>query len=369
MHRQLIYVPIEPLTERYTEQWYRRFPLALNEAGFEVMVIEGQPLVTDDIHVGTFLDINSTIAYKASQMQKLASLFQQQRVRENAVIFFGDLEFWGIESVRLMADMNGLRNVKLAAFLHAASYTHEDAFAIAEPYQKYTEVGWLAAMDKVFVGSEYHRRAVSVRRLSRVGSETLGKIIVTKNPVFVDEYPLFAVKRKPKILLTNRLDDEKRPVQTLELFARLKEAFPDRRWEYVVTTSRKTLRSNDPEVLERVRAYEEMGLITVKVGLTKEKYHRELAESAIMVSHSIEENYGYCIAEALHYGVCPLLKNCASHPEFVKGYEDRLLFDSEQDAFRKASALMEAFDSTHSLPVPELDTSGLSNIVHELMIL
>lgn len=150
-------IPLEPLTERYTEQWHRRIPGEFAPF-FDVEIIEGQPLLSNEIKVGTFLDINSTAHYKWTQLSAIAALFHENKVPDGSHFFFYDLEFWGIEAVRLLADMNGVK-VTLSAFLHAGSYTIEDAFAIAAHYQKYTELGWVAAFDYVFVGSQYHKEA------------------------------------------------------------------------------------------------------------------------------------------------------------------------------------------------------------------
>lgn len=314
-------IPIEPLQERYSEQWYRRLPEAFSDAGYEVVVIDGEPL-EQEVKVGTFLDINSTCHYKATQLQKIAALFHQQKVPDGSVFFFFDVEFWGLEQVRLLAQMNKL-DIVITGFLHAASYTKEDAFAIAASYQKYTEVGWVSACDEVYVGSEYHRKAVIERRLYPLGAHYLAKrIINTGNPVFPDEYTPFKTKKKKKFVLTNRPDKEKRPMQTLALFRALKYVYPD--WEFVVTTGRSTYRGTDGRAIAFAKELAKEKVITLKANLTKEQYHKELSDARFMVTHSIEENYGYCIAEAIHYGVIPIMRQGLSHNEFVRGKGKRV---------------------------------------------
>jgi len=375
--RDLIYVPIEPLAERYSEQWYRCMPQAFNAAGYEnVYVIEGVPLLNNEIKVGTFLDINSTTHYKWSQLQTIARKFHEGSIKRGTVFFFADIEFWGIESIRLLADMNGI-DVCLTGFLHAASYTREDAFAIAADYQRYTEVGWIAALDKVFVGSSYHKRAVVERRLKPLNAQHLAeRIVVTKNPVFIDEYPLHKCQKQKKVLLTNRFDPEKRPRETLLMFRELKAEFSD--WEFVVTTGRPDLRGDLTDVAI-ARHLESEGTITIKDGLTKDQYHRELAEAHMVVTHSIEENYGYCIAEALIYGCLPLMRRGLSHDEFVinSTHTEAFLFDYStsmppkfiyhEDVADVAAAriLMRAYDEC-SIPAPKLDMSGMGRIINEL---
>lgn len=359
----LIYVPIEPLKERYTESWYNNFPPLFEQAGFKVTVVDGIPL-ENEVKVGTFLDINSTTHYKWVQLQRISAMFHQGLVERDTVFFFGDLEFWGIEGVRLLADMNNI-NVYLTAFLHAGSYTTEDAFEIAEPYQKYTEVGWVAAMDKVFVGSRYHLNAFYDRRLRPIEADRLlSRLHVTKNPIFLSDYAGhndLKVKQK-KMLLTNRFDPEKRPEQTLQLFQELKQEFPD--WEFVMTTGRRELRGK-PRHVAYAKQLEDAGVLTIKTGISKAEYHKELSEAAVVVTHSIEENYGYCIAEALLYGCVPLMREGLSHVEFTR--DSRLLFRSQTEASRKARELCKTFGTSEFPPVPELDLGGADNIVSHLL--
>lgn len=360
--RKLIYCPIEPLTERYTASWYTNFPRIFADAGFAVEVINGIVL-EETIKVGAFLDINSTCHYKATQLQKISQLFHQGLVEQGTIFFFGDLEFWGIEQVRLLADMNKVK-VYLTAFLHAASYTQEDAFQIAAPYQQYTEIGWIAAMDKVFVGSAYHKRQVhSLRlRLSRDADALAAKIHVTKNPLFGEDYPPINVPKQKKALLVNRFDKEKRPEETVQLFATLASRYPD--WKFVVTTGRAELRG-DPKDVAVARYWEERGVIQIRAGLTKAQYHQELAEAAFTVTHSIEENYGYCIAEALIYKTLPLMRSGLSHSEFTT--DPRLLFNWPTDCLEKATHLIETFGTDAWPELPKLDMNGMDNIVKHLL--
>lgn len=358
---KIIYVPIEPLAERYTEQWYRRIPEAFRMAGFEVEVIDGQPL-TDTVKVGTFLDINSTTHYKWSQLMQISKLFQDRKVVPGSVFFFGDIEFWGIEAVRLLATMNQVP-IKMTGFLHAGSYTKEDAFAVAAPYQQYTEVGWVACMDRVFVGSDYHRKAFYERRLTPLkANHLIDRIVVTSNPVFLEEYPKITVPKQKKVLLTNRFDHEKRPAETLQLFAYLKGRFPE--WEFVVTTGRAELRGT-PADMRCLADCVTKGIVIVKAGLTKAQYHQELAEAYMMVSHSIEENYGYCIVEAAIYDCIPLLRAGCSHDEMPG------ISLSSVQMCKHALVLLESFD-TSGLPKASgifdrtVNTSGMQNIIDEI---
>lgn len=339
----LYIVPIEPLEERYTGEWYKFLPGIFAESGFNVQQIDGESL-TNVVETGAFLDMNSTIYYKAAQMQKIAVMFRQKLIKNGDVFFISDLEFWGIESLRLMAQINGV-SIKIYGFLHAASYTKEDAFAVASPYQKYTELGWLKAVDGVFVGSHYHKRAVMERRVVPFADENdvreiEKKIIVTGNPLFRDAYDLSdfnPAKKTNKIVITNRFDYEKRPDQSLMTALLIKERLPDT--EIVVTTSRPKFKSNQQWLVDIARMYERQGLITIKENLTKKQYHDELKSAKVMLSNSIEENFGYCVVEAIMFGVAPILTRGLSHNELVNNF-DNFLFDTNDEAVEKAIAFL-----------------------------
>jgi len=313
----MYYVPIEPLEERYTAQWYKYFPKHFNKK-FNTIIIDGEPL-TDKVEVGTFLDINSTIAYKNSQMIKIAKLFRNNKIPCGSIFFFGDLEFWGIESLRLMADMNNIK-IKIYGFLHAASYVQGDAFQIAEDYQKFTEIGWVLSMDKVFVATQYHKELFLEKRGSLAGNSYHAleeKIIPVGNPLFLDAYKEYNLPKENNILLTNRPDKEKMVDVTLKIFKDLKKDYPS--WNFIATTGRSTYKSNDTKIAKLARKLEQNKVIQIKENLSKEQYHQELQKAKVVVTNNeIEETFGYCPMEAAMYNATPICPDLLSHPELCK---------------------------------------------------
>jgi len=340
--KKLFYIPIEPLEERYTAQWYKYFPIAFAKARYDVVTIDGTTL-TDFVDTGTFLPMNSTVHYKNSQMQEISKLFQDKKINNGDTFFIADLEFWGIEAIRLMAQMNNIE-VNIYAFLHAASYTKEDAFEVAQKYQKYTELGWVMMCDGVFVGSQYHKDAFMERRAMYAPldyNEMNSKIHVTGNPIFSDEFLDHGNKKKNQIIISNRFDWEKRPNMSLNFAYILKKKHPD--WNIVVTTSRPTFSSNKQWLMDYARNLEKDGIIEIHDGLSKQEYYKMLSESKVMLTNSIEENFGYCIVEAIAYNTYPLAKNELSHPELLND-DPMLLFDDEDQIVDKVEALMECED-------------------------
>lgn len=335
-------VPLEPFESRYTGQWYREFPKAFIDAGAEVTMIDGEVLV-NHIDKGSWLPINSTVHYKATQLAKIAKAFQNNEVHNDDVFFVFDLEFHGIEVIRSLATLNKI-NVRINAFLHAASYTKEDLMEQLAPWQQYTELGWLAMCDKVFVGSKYHRDAFIERRIkpfitdSFKATELIQKIHVTGNPVFKNEYLAVDVDKKKQIILPNRFDFEKRPNISLDIAYIIKKKHPD--WNIVVTTSNKKMSSNKAWLLEKLNGMVADGIVEVRENLSKAEYHATIAESKVMLTNSIEENFGYVPVEAMIYGTYPLMPNNCSHPELCNNYE-RLLFNDIDEVVSKIEYLME----------------------------
>lgn len=330
-------IPIEPLEERYTEQWYRWFPDFCKERKIEYKVIDGTTLV-DEVQVGTFLDINSTVFYKSEQLKRIAQLFHTNQIKPGDKFFVYDIEFWGIEVIKYLSDLNKIP-VELYGFLHAASYTNGDFMQPCEPYAKHFEEGWLTVFDKIFVGSVYHKQQILKSRSVLDGSN---KIVVTGNPYDISEVTdrIKVPKKKDQIILSNRPDFEKRPDLTLDVFEILKKDQPE--WNFIVTTGRKKWGTGD--IRDRALNLQEQGIITIYEGISKDKYFELLAESKIMTGNSMEENFGYCILESLVFNTIPVIENKFSHPELLE-YDDNLLFNNKAEQILKIKSNMSINDS------------------------
>ena len=333
----LYHIPIEPLEERYSAQWYHWFADEYRRQGVEFQYIDGQPLSTK-IETGTFLDVNSTLAYKSTQLHEIAKLFYTKQIKDGDVFFVADVEFWGIESIRYLADLNGIKDVKIFGFAHAGSYTREDFFSKCEPYAWRYEQAWGSIFDCIFVGSEYH-----AQQLANLRGVLRARIEVTGNPYRVVEVAgslPHLPQKQPLILCTNRPDPEKRPELTLAVFRQLMQQHPD--WQFAVTTGRDRWGSGDLRRTAMEMAASEQ--FTIHDGLTKSEYFEILASAAVVTGNTIEENFGYCILEAMVFNTIPIVENKYSHPEVV-GLDDRCLFDStDVQIARIEQAIANPFD-------------------------
>ena len=75
-------VPIEPIDQRYTKQWYENIPADLTARGITCKTIEGVS-ATNDTTSGAFLNFAFTNAYKASQVENIANLFSTGAIKAN----------------------------------------------------------------------------------------------------------------------------------------------------------------------------------------------------------------------------------------------------------------------------------------------
>jgi glycosyltransferase involved in cell wall biosynthesis len=331
-------VPIQPFDERYTAQWWRWFPQECQRQGLEFRVVAGEPL-SNTIKVGTFLDVNGSLHYQATQLQRIAELFHVGMVKDGDVFFVADVEFWGIEAIRYLADLNGIR-IKMVGFAHAGSYTKEDFFEKCWPYAQCYEEAWGRLFDTICVGSAYH--AAQLHNLRHV---SWAKLKVTGNPYDIDEVAKLRkdTPRRDFIIHTNRPDPEKRPLWALQCFERLKARHPD--WQFAVTTSRKQWASGTTR--EYALRLQSQGVLYVFEGITKQQYLELLSTAKVMTGNTIEENFGYCILEALILDVIPVVPYGFSHPELVDG-DVRCLFrfSQEQDE-RIEAAMAKPFQVSH----------------------
>lgn len=365
----LWYVPIQPLEERYTEQWYRWFPEEFRKAGYNVKIVDGEPL-TDKIEKGAFLDVNGATYYTLTQLQKITRAFRQGKVDNEDIFFFGDIEFPGyVETIKRLAELQNVK-VKLYGFLHAGSYTKEDFVTKLAPWHKYFELGWIKVCDGVFVGSQYHKDAITERRIRPYVPDPVERmdlekrIHVTGNPWNTKEVLSMVTPLPEKediIIFPNRFDYEKRPNLFLDLCLILHKEFPS--LKFLITSSRPSLKSSHPWLVKLWEAVTDHIPVVFRVGLTKEEYYQLMAKSKIMFSSSIEENFGYTVLEALTFETRPLCPNKYSYPELLQNNDD-FLYEDMDDALNKIEFLLEQkFIQRWSHPYTEYYDTSIQRMI------
>lgn len=329
---------LEPLKERYTEQWYRWFKKELKKLGIKHKFIQGHTL-TDIVETGSVLDAEGTNYWKFTQMIEVCRLFKDKKVKPNDVFFTMDLWHPSFEAVPYMATLEKIP-IKLYGFLHAGSYTTEDFASPMTPWAKYFEKGWAKMCDGVFVGSKYHKNKFIKLRC---GKEIGKKIFVTGNPfdseeaIKISKTKIAPVeKRKNIIIFSHRFDIEKRPNVFMSLMEELWEKRKD--FKVIITTSRKKFRSNSKKMIRQLN--NSKFPFEIKENLSKSQYYQELAKAKVFVSTTIEENFGYCLLEAIIFGCAPVVPNNFAHPEILEN-DNRFLYDNQKETLEKISKMLD----------------------------
>ena len=317
-------LPLQPSEERYSEFWYRWFPTEFKKRGLQPVIIDGEVL-TKNIEIGAFLDVNGAHYWGLSQLMNISKIFHEGRVKSGDKFFVADIEFPGhAESIKNMAKLQGI-DIKLYGFLHACSVTVGDYVQPLADSMKYFELGWLSSYDKIFVGSEFFRNEIITKSIKDLVNNKIeqsylaSKIIVTGNPWNSKEVVnmVFNLPKRKRIIFPNRWDWDKRPNLFLDLCLILADEDPE--IEFLITSSRPTMRSCQPWLIRLYHSVKKRlgDRIDFKFGLTKKEYYTELAKSKVMFSSSVYESFGYCPIEAMTFGTIPIVPNKFAYKETV----------------------------------------------------
>jgi glycosyltransferase involved in cell wall biosynthesis len=317
-------IPLEPLEERYTDQWYRWFKDRCDSLSINYQYIDGD-ILTETVEVGKVLDASGTIYYKASQIKKISMLFKHGKISDGDTFFLFDGQFPGVESIKYMATLYNLK-VKVCCYFHAGSYTKEDFTVPMKNWLKFFELAWLNYYDLVFVGTDYHADRLLTSRMSFLEKDNIVTTGTMYNSSEVRKFRSIDASEKfetPTIIFASRFDIEKRPGVLLDLVIQRSE------YNFIITTSRKKL-TNNLELIELSEKLKKFDNVEIYEGISKDRYYELMSKSHVYLSTSIEENFGICTLEALTLGTSPLLRAGLSNSELVRN-ESMFLYNDDSD--------------------------------------
>lgn len=282
---------LEPLESRYTEQWSRWIPSALDTLDVEYRVIDWKKL-TDKIEVWDVLDVYWTHYWKFSQMQRLMQMFQEWKVKDWDEIWFADLWFPWIEALAYIRSLTWIQ-FKVTGVLHAWTWDEKD-FTFRywmDKWAKGFEQTMFQLVDTVYVATEFHKNMILDDLLEEWGfafaADVSDKIKVTGIFFDANECRMKAgVQKRVKwlVVFPHRLAPEKSP----ELFDKLASELSHTNFAFVKT---------------------------IEVTSTKEEYYKMLASAEYSISFEWQETFGYSTLEAAALGCQPLVFNGMSYKE------------------------------------------------------
>lgn len=268
--RKLFIVPIEPLDNRYTKQWYDFIPVQLKQefSDYEIINIDGNSSGYEKPQPGAFFDFSATCLYKASQAEKISQLFIDKVVNEDDIFFFTDAWNQTVHTVRYISELNKIP-VKCVGIWHAGYYDPTDILGFTiqnNEWISHLEKSMYYAYDQNYFGTSQHldkfRKEYNVDR---------SKAFLCGYPLdylFDIERPSFEEKENI-IVFPHRLNEDKAP--------------------YVFDWLKEYVQKKRPDI---------KFVKTQEMNLTKEEYYCFLRRCKIVFSANKHENLGISTFEA-----------------------------------------------------------------------
>lgn len=275
----LVNVPIESLKERYSAQWNEWIPEELDRLGVDYYTVDPKT-IRDKIANGSFLDVTSTIKYKADQVSEIVGLVDRGVIGSNSVFLFHD-GWFPIDLLAYIRDLMGYK-WKFVCLFHAGTYDHNDLLARKglDKWGQHLENSWFAIYDDIIVATRYHKDLISTKRYVDPN-----KIQVIQFPLHYKSFVDPKAKKENIVVFPHRLDPEKQP----ELFDSL---------------------------AKDLEGYKGFRFIRTKdVWTTKKAYYDLLNSSKISISVALQETWGIAMLESLFCGCAPLVPNMISYSE------------------------------------------------------
>lgn len=280
--REILFMPIEPIEERYSAQWLDWFLQAFDWNERKVTTfgcVEPAPIVD-----GEFLDSSYTMRYKLDQAFEVCTYIEQNRDKKFTVFC---LDTWNpcLLNIAYMRDTLGL-DIEIKSMIHAGVYDPHDYLSKCNVanWGAFLERSLYEAHDEIFIATDFHKELFAKTH------DVTDKFTKVNWPVFKGK----DIKWEDKadvVLFPHRLATEKRP----DLFDALEEFYN--------------------------KTYPEDGLIFIKtkdVCNTKQSYYQWLKQSKFAVSFAEQETFGIAMQEAVNYNCIPIVPDKLSYKELYK---------------------------------------------------
>lgn len=317
-------VPIEPIDNRYTRQWYDNIPVLIKDMavskGYAVNVrtIDGDA-VPDETTSGAFLDFAATNFYKATQAAKISKMFMAGEVKAGDRFLVTDAWNFVITPIKYMSELLGIP-VEIHSIWHAGAYDPSDILGMkmSKEWSAAAEQSWFYASDYNYYATDFHRS------------------MFLKNLNIPEQYHAKAI----------------RSGQPHELIIPLLEKYRDTEKDKTIIWPHRYNEDKQPDIAEEIAKIYPT-LITQKSNLKKDEYYEAMGKCQVIFSCSLHENLGISIMESVLAGGIPILPNRCSYKEM---YEPEFLYPSEwtssYENFEKYKSELLAFIN-HRINNPE----------------
>ena len=309
-------IPIEPIDQRYTKQWYDNIPVLLEQQiaerglDYQVVTIDGEDFSPEQRTEGAFLDFGATNVYKATQAAEVSKLFSNGKIKAGDKFLVTDAWNFVITPIKYMSDLLDIP-VEIHSIWHAGAYDPSDilGYKMQKPWPWAVESSWYYASDYNYYASESHRQ-MFLRNL---------KI----NELYHDR----AIRSgQPHELIVEGLQARQGVEKTNKVM-----------WPHRYNADKQ------PEIAEALAADFDM-VITQKMDLDKEAYYDVMASSKIIYSCALHENLGISVMEAVLTGAIPVVPDRCSYAEmYFEEFKYPSEWTADAAAFEKHADKMRAF--------------------------
>ena len=343
----LYYCPLEAYKERYTMQWsapqtgwLERNWIKANIPYIRIDEVktleEPKPITT-----GCVLDAVGRSQHCFQQINQLLQLAEEKKITNDDCIYFDDFWHPGIEALPYAFSLLGIKP-KMYAFLHAQSVDEFDFTYPMRSWMRYFEKGIGKVLDGIFVCGPCLKDLVVFG-----GIAPSEKVYVTGHPFCSEEVrermPTQKVEqREPHIIFSSRWDSEKNPHFFLDVAHAVIKQRP--RAKFIVCTSAKTIRSNDPANIQHLKnsTLKYPGNIILKENLTKEQYYAELWKAKIQMNTADQDFVAITLLESSVAGCYPIYPYFRSFPETLR--QDSKYMYERLDLNQAAKKVVEILD-------------------------
>jgi len=284
-------VPIEPIDQRYTRQWYHNIPKLLENRGYKIVTVDGEQPKTGTT-AGAFLDFAVTNIYKSSQTEAISRLFADGTIRAGDKFLVTDAWNSVITAIRYMSDLLGIP-VEIHGIWHAGAYDPTDILGMkmSKPWPWHQERAWYHACDYNYYATDFHRR-MFLHNLN-IPDAFQDKAIRSGQPheYIIPEVEKYRqAERNGKIMWPHRLNKDKQP-----------------------------------DIIRDIAA-EMSVIVTQDYNLSKDEYYQQLGSASVVFSCSLHENLGISQMEGVLAGALPIVPDRASYSEM---YPDVFRYPTE----------------------------------------
>jgi len=309
-------IPIEPIDQRYTKQWYDNIPLVLQnqiserDLNYRVVTVDGEDFKPDVRTEGAFLDFGATNVYKATQTAEVSKLFSNGKVKAGDKFLVTDAWNFIITPIKYMSDLLDIP-VEIHSIWHAGAYDPSDilGYKMQPDWPNHVEKSWFHSSDYNYYATDFHKN-MFLRNLN-IPQGNYNKAIRSGQPheLIVDGLTKYQDTAKTdSIMWPHRYNDDKQP-----------------------------------EIAEDLAVDYDM-IITQKMNLDKADYYATMSKCKAIFSCALHENLGISVMEAVLTGAIPIVPDRCSYAEmYLPEFKYPSEWTDSYTSYKKHKAELTAF--------------------------